>query len=258
MAAADLGSENREIFDLPASVDQYERYAERQGLTPCEEHLFDRFVPVGARVLDVGVGTGRTTAALHARAGRYLGLDYAEHMVERCRALHPGVDVAVGDAADLSDMADGEFDVVVFSFNGVDCVSDADRLAFYRECRRVLTRPGTLILSRHNPRGVIELVNSAFPREHDPRRSPLRASVRTARSLRRNGHVLLQRSFWTGAGTLVQPPHRFAAASPRRTRAELEALGFELREQLPSTHPHRGGALTAPWFYYSFSIEPGT
>lgn len=116
----------------------------------------------------------------------------------------------------------------------------------------MLADPGVLILSRHNPRGIIEIVNSAFPGEHVP--SPRRAAGRTLRSVRRNGHVVLQRSFWTGVGTLVQPPHRFAAAAPHLARREIEEFGFSLLDQLPSTYPFGGHSLTAPWFYFAFAI----
>jgi SAM-dependent methyltransferase len=90
---------NLEQYNSPGNVETYVRST---GLMPVEDHLFGRHVPPGSDVLDIGVGGGRTTPALSARAGRYVGIDFAPAMVEACQARFPDLEFAVGDAADLS------------------------------------------------------------------------------------------------------------------------------------------------------------
>ena len=105
----------------------------------------------GARVLDVGVGVGRTTALLAPRAGHYVGIDVAPRMVEQARAAHPGVDLRVGDARDLRPVAaDASFDLAVFSLNGIDAVDHAERARVVAELRRVLVPGGRVLVSTHS------------------------------------------------------------------------------------------------------------
>src|ERR1019366_8247253 len=62
---------------------------------------------------------------------------------ERCR-------FEIGDARDLSRFGDGEFDVVLFSFNGMDYISHEDRLRVLAPVRRVLRPGGTFFFSAHS------------------------------------------------------------------------------------------------------------
>src|SRR6267142_1420938 len=110
------GDPTKAAFNRPETVDIY---AKLEGLTPCERYLFEKHIPKGANVLDLGVGAGRTTAILSDRAGSYVGLDFAPEMIRACRERFPGLDLRVQDAADLSAFPDASFDAAVFSFNGL-------------------------------------------------------------------------------------------------------------------------------------------
>ncbi|MCU1621865.1 MAG: SAM-dependent methyltransferase [Frankiales bacterium] len=103
-----------------------------------------------SRVLDVGVGAGRTTSFLAEAAASYIGVDLAARMVADARRRFPSADLRVADARDLSAFADGAFDLVVFSLNGVDCLSHEEREAFLRDCARLLAPGGALLFSTHN------------------------------------------------------------------------------------------------------------
>ncbi|HEV2770538.1 MAG TPA: methyltransferase domain-containing protein [Solirubrobacteraceae bacterium] len=66
----------------------------------------------GARVLDVGCGTGIVTAAAAARGARATGADVAEGMLAVARERHPGLEFVVADAEALPFSA-GAFEAVV-------------------------------------------------------------------------------------------------------------------------------------------------
>ncbi|CAA9494667.1 MAG: hypothetical protein AVDCRST_MAG67-1597 [uncultured Solirubrobacteraceae bacterium] len=108
------------------------------------------------RVLDLGVGGGRTTSQLLGRVGRYVGVDMSPLMVQACRerfADRLGSDVrfAVCDARDLSAFADDSFDLVLFTFNGIDSVvRDDDRRRVLHEVRRVCAPGATFAFSSDN------------------------------------------------------------------------------------------------------------
>ncbi|MCC7047633.1 MAG: class I SAM-dependent methyltransferase [Alphaproteobacteria bacterium] len=104
----------------------------------------------GRAILDIGVGTGRTTDALHTISPAYVGVDFSAGMVDACRRRHVGVDIRQMDARDLSVFHDRHFALVVFSYNGLDYVSHADRLRVLAGMRRVLADDGWLLFSSHN------------------------------------------------------------------------------------------------------------
>jgi SAM-dependent methyltransferase len=107
----------------------------------------------GQPVLDVGVGGGRTVPLLRAVSDDYTAVDYMPEMVDLCRRNHPGVRVLQMDARDLSRFADRSFALVMFSFNGIDAVDYAGRLAILREFARVLRPGGVVLFSTHNRQG---------------------------------------------------------------------------------------------------------
>lgn len=107
----------------------------------------------GEPILDLGVGAGRTVPLLRALSGDYAALDYTPELVEACRAKYPDVNVALGDARDLSRFRDRTFQLVVFSFNGIDAVNREDRVQILHEAHRVLRDDGIFLFSAHNRQG---------------------------------------------------------------------------------------------------------
>jgi ubiquinone/menaquinone biosynthesis C-methylase UbiE len=102
------------------------------------------------KVLDLGVGAGRTTIPLKNLGGTYVGLDYSSKMVAECRRIHPQADIRSGDCRSMPEFAAGTFDLVLFSFNGLDAINHRDRLQTLSEIRRVLRSGGAFIFSSHN------------------------------------------------------------------------------------------------------------
>jgi SAM-dependent methyltransferase len=140
---------NREVFDSDSVIAAYS--AADELLAP-ERAVLDRIGPWlrDRAALDLGVGTGRTTAAIAPLCRRYVGLDYAPGMVARCRERFPGHEIRQGDAGDLSDYTDGSFGFVLFSYNGIDYSDAEGRACVLAEVRRVLAPDGLFLFSSHN------------------------------------------------------------------------------------------------------------
>ena len=241
---------NLDACNVPEYVQAMEDYAAVRGLTPAEQTLFDRHVPMGSEVLDMGVGTGRTVPGLLQRSRRYVGIDYAPMMIERGRQHFPDVDLRVLSAADLSDFADGSFDVVLFIANGLDSMSPEAHAACLRESARVLRRGGTFLISRHNARGVASAIDpSMVPEDRQSLRAALRTSAATAW---RKRHIVATRAFWSGAGKIDDPPFVFRVASRRATIADVVPHGFEHVDTVSCTYPRRSMSLTTAWYFYAF------
>ncbi len=122
----------------------------------------------GMRMLDIGVGGGRTTLHFAALAKEYLGIDYSEKMIDSCKRRFPGthgknVNFEVRDARSMTGLRDGYFDFVLYSFNGIDCMSHPDRMKTLREIRRVCSRGGFFSFSTHNLNALLHIRISKNP-----------------------------------------------------------------------------------------------
>jgi SAM-dependent methyltransferase len=93
--------------------------------------------PAGARVLDVGAGSGYFLHRLREYgAGESVGVDLLEERIAAARERYPVLDLRVGDAANLP-FANGSFDLVT-QFTCLSSIVDDDvRLAAATEMRRV-------------------------------------------------------------------------------------------------------------------------
>lgn len=134
-------------------------YSSSDALKDAEPAILERMVSAGLdrmSMLDLGVGTGRTTLHFGARAHEYVGVDVARGMIEACRERFRGPEWShasfeVCDARDMR-MVDAErFDFALFSWNGLDAVGgEEDRLRALREIERVCAPGATFCFSSHN------------------------------------------------------------------------------------------------------------
>jgi SAM-dependent methyltransferase len=99
----------RELAD--EIVDHYERHAgawdaDRRAGTWNDKPWHDRFadcLPVGAKILDLGCGSGVPVAHHFVERGfRVTGVDSTPSMISMCRARLPGQDFLVGDMRSLA------------------------------------------------------------------------------------------------------------------------------------------------------------
>ena len=142
-----------------AAFSVVQHYAQLKLLQPAEEAILELFRDrwSSMKMLDLGVGGGRTTQHFAPVVAEYVGIDYSAEMVAACQkrfAASPDLRVEVGDARDLSQFEDNSFDFILFSFNGIDFVSHSDRLKVFQEIRRVGKPGGYFFFSSHNLQGL--------------------------------------------------------------------------------------------------------
>lgn len=144
---------NEQVYRHPGVAADYARMSI---LFPPEGTILRLLLPElrTARMLDLGVGGGRTTLHFAKCVREYVGVDYSESMIRECRrrfATSPEpFSFVVCDARSLKMFASGSFDFVLFSFNGIDYVNHSDRLTILKEIRRVGKPGGWFCFSSHN------------------------------------------------------------------------------------------------------------
>lgn len=142
-------------FSHDSVVEQYEDYTKNIGLWKSEREMFDKFVDKNAKILDLGCGAGRTTISLVENGWcNIIGVDLSENMIESATKITKERDLDIafeaGDATNLR-FADGEFDLVFFSFNGLMCIPDRiNRVKAMAEINRVLKIGGIFIFTTHD------------------------------------------------------------------------------------------------------------
>jgi SAM-dependent methyltransferase len=232
--------------------DVVEYYDSTRELQPAERELFEAYVKSGQRILDIGVGAGRTARFLAPGAKRYVGIDYAQAMVDKCREVFPDLEFLCVDATDMSRFESASFDVVVFSFNGLGTLpSDEAREKCLAECARVLAPGGTFIFSLHNPRFVI------YPALLDNvgvLKKAWRLTYAARQTSRNLYHRLSTGAFWKGSGYVVDPGQHDAltvyVCEPKKVAAQVERFGFQVLRTVAGPE-QRFSSLAIPHFYYA-------
>jgi SAM-dependent methyltransferase len=104
---------------------------------------------LGAPILDIGVGGGRTTPLMRAISTDYRGIDYLPEMVAIARRRFPDAEFRAMDARQL-DFHSGRFALATFSYNGIDSVDLKGRQRVMAEVHRVLRPGGRFVFSTLN------------------------------------------------------------------------------------------------------------
>lgn len=138
-------------------------YKQLSLLQPAEDTILDllRSQLSDMKILDIGIGGGRTTLHFAPLAKTYIGIDYSEGMIAACDRRFSALSqltsrtFQVGDARNMSEFADNSFDFILFSFNGIDYVSHSDRIRILEEIHRVGKIGSYFCFSSHNLQGMI-------------------------------------------------------------------------------------------------------
>ena len=119
------------------------------------------------KMLDIGVGAGRTSYFFANLTKEYIGVDYSEKMINACKERFgdkPGRLVfKVCDARNLEEFQDEFFDFVLFSYNGLDCMNHFDRLKTLKEISSKISNGGTFCFSSHNLNSCRTLFSARKP-----------------------------------------------------------------------------------------------
>jgi ubiquinone/menaquinone biosynthesis C-methylase UbiE len=141
---------NKISYDQSQSINFFHRQKE---LMPIEKVIIEKYF--GGKILDLGCGTGRTTKNLADMGFNVIGVDNNKAMIDAAKKDFPDIQFKAGDACAL-EFNDASFDIVFFSYNGIDYIHpEGRRLVALSEMARVLKPGGLLIYSSHNPWAIL-------------------------------------------------------------------------------------------------------
>ena len=246
-------------IDVYSDPDVVNYFRNLDGLQGSEEYLFKKHVQPCSEVLDIGVGGGRTTAFLANAAKSYVGIDYSPAMIASCIDKYPGLSFLTADATNLNIFGDNSFDVVIFSFNGIDYIpSDEARRRCFGEICRILKPTGVMIFSSHNARalGVWPLLKGISPPKMAWRL--FRAFFLSAKlAIRR----IRSRAFLDGSGYEMDPVHGGLlthVSTPESISYNVQLAGLELMEVVGGLYPAKVNRFFTPWYYYALRKGQGS
>ncbi|MEM8781057.1 MAG: class I SAM-dependent methyltransferase, partial [Cyanobacteria bacterium P01_G01_bin.49] len=159
-----INDSNQKIYSMPGIVRYYTQLNRLQPAEKVMLHLLQNQLST-MTMLDIGVGGGRTAKHFSHRVGKYIGIDYCPEMISACQQRFSGLDnqksilFEVVDARNLSKFEDNYFDLILFSFNGIDYISHGDRVTVFEEIRRVGKTDGYFCFSSHNLQGIEQAFN---------------------------------------------------------------------------------------------------
>jgi ubiquinone/menaquinone biosynthesis C-methylase UbiE len=195
-----------------------QHYQSETGLRDVETRLLRRYAaPPPARVLELGCGAGRATVGLVALGYEVTAIDLSWPLLAAAKRRYPELVFLKMDAAQLA-CSTGSFDIVLFSYNGIDVLSPLEtRMECMREAFRVLKRGGIFQLSSHNALGTLWSAGAFHLQSYRNFAAEVAGNIRDAR---------FRQWYWPyidGGG-----PQWLYSAPPRRTARQLIDIGFEV------------------------------
>jgi ubiquinone/menaquinone biosynthesis C-methylase UbiE len=156
-----MGDRNHQVYVASEIVNHYSQLRQLQ---PAEQTILNLLSNEwsSVKMLDIGVGGGRTTQHFSGVVQEYIGIDYAQEMITACQKRFPTSTQAssrsrkfeLGDARDMRQFANDSFDFILFSFNGLDSLSHLDRLQVFQEISRIGKSGGYFFFSSHSLQGL--------------------------------------------------------------------------------------------------------
>lgn len=136
------------ITDYYNSYNEDERTKSRHGSVEFTTNMkyIRAYVPQGAKILDVGAGTGVYSMALAMDGYDVRAIELVEHNIEvfreNLRSCGAEIPVEQGNALDLSRYADESFDAVLLFGPLYHVYTKEDKLTVLREAKRVVKKGG--------------------------------------------------------------------------------------------------------------------
>lgn len=101
------------------------------------------YFPKTGNILELGCGTGHTSAQLSSRDYKVTGIDISEVAIRIAKSNFFDIEFLVGNVLDMRDLADNVFDAVIDG-HCLHCIIGEDRSQFFSEVMRVLIPGGIL------------------------------------------------------------------------------------------------------------------
>ena len=144
---------NRYILDFYNNYDEDGRLLSKHGSVEflTTMHYIGKYIKPGNRVLEVGAGTGRYSHALARQGYEVQAVELVEHNIEVFRKnteSNENVSVVQGNAMDLSNFEDGEFDITLLLGPLYHLYNEEDKRKALREAIRV-TKTGGVIFAAY-------------------------------------------------------------------------------------------------------------
>ncbi|MEU6803802.1 class I SAM-dependent DNA methyltransferase [Streptomyces neyagawaensis] len=237
-ATRNLLTDNPELYE--ARFPDPERLAGRWAEDCLRRH------GAGARVLDMGCGTGRDAARLHGAGRTVTGADLSGAMLAHARVHHPGPAYVRADLHGF-DLGRAVFDAVVCLDSSLLYCHTGDQLdGFLASCRHALVPGGLLVAEMRNGAyflGRTDLLDTPTVDGFTWRGTAYRST--TTLTVDRTAQLLRRVRVWTsddGAPPLEQCS-AWRLLFPLELRHVLAAHGFEVLE----LHDGPGPRTEPPW-----------
>lgn len=154
----DLNIENKKAYETKESIERYSSHDEE--VFDSEKELIKKYFK--GNILDLGCGCGRTTKFLFDKGYKVIGVEIVDEMINVAKKKFPKINFEVGDACKLN-FPDEKFDVVFFSYNGLDYIfPEEKRILAIKEISRVLKQGGIFVYSSHNPLALLKKFRPMF------------------------------------------------------------------------------------------------
>ena len=105
----------------------------------------------GARALDFGCGTGRSTRFLRSLGLQVIGADISEPMLDQARALDPSGEYYLVRHSIVGEFAAGGFDLILAAFTFDNIPTDEAKIEALSSLRTLLAPDGCLVLVVSSP-----------------------------------------------------------------------------------------------------------
>lgn len=145
----------KEFYEQETNVQRYGEAIDKVGLWNSEKVFFEKYINKTDKILDIGCGAGRTTINLYKKGYKNItGLDLSTTLIDYAKTYIKNnkldIEFINGDATKLP-FKDNSFDVVIFSYNGMQCIpGKKNRDKVLSEVCRVLKPKGLYLFTAHN------------------------------------------------------------------------------------------------------------